>query len=60
MISRDRKRCPTHPGELLRDDILPSMAEVKKITPDCRVWVLMEFMSGQKRVAVRAGQLRTI
>lgn len=25
MISRDRKRCPTHPGELLRDVILPSL-----------------------------------
>ena len=25
MIARDHKRCPTHPGELLRDDILPSM-----------------------------------
>ena len=25
MIARDNKRCPTHPGELLRDDILPSM-----------------------------------
>jgi len=25
MTSRDRERCPTHPGELLREDILPSM-----------------------------------
>lgn len=25
MIARDHKSCPTHPGELLRDDILPSM-----------------------------------
>ncbi|MDB2403492.1 HigA family addiction module antitoxin [Actibacterium sp. D379-3] len=25
MIFRDQKRCPTHPGELLRDDILPCM-----------------------------------
>lgn len=35
-------------------------AEVEKITPDRRVWVLMEIMGGQTRVAVRADQLRTI
>lgn len=29
MIARDHKRCPTHPGELLRDDILPSMEHSK-------------------------------
>ena len=29
MIARYHKRCPTHPGELLRDDILPSMENSK-------------------------------
>jgi transcriptional antiterminator RfaH len=36
------------------------VAEVEKITPDRRVWVLMEFMGGQKRVAVGAEQLRSL
>jgi transcriptional antiterminator RfaH len=36
------------------------VAEVEKIAPDRRVWVLMEIMGGQKRVAVGAEQLRTI
>ena len=26
---RNRNRCPTHPGELLRDDILPALARSK-------------------------------
>lgn len=34
------------------------VAEVEKIAPDRRVWVLMEFMGGQTRIAVRADQLR--
>lgn len=36
------------------------MAEVEKIAPDRRVWVLMEIMGGQTRVAVGADQLRTV
>jgi transcriptional antiterminator RfaH len=36
------------------------VAEVEKIAPDRRVWVLMEIMGGQKRVAVGAEQLRTL
>lgn len=36
------------------------VAEVEKITPDRRVWVLMELMGGQTRVAVGTEQLRTI
>ena len=35
-------------------------AEVEKIAPDRRVWVLMEIMGGQTRVAVGADQLRSI
>ena len=29
MITRDPERCPTHPGELLREDIIPSIAYSK-------------------------------
>lgn len=36
------------------------VAEVEKIAPDRRVWVLMEIMGGQTRVAVGADQLRII
>jgi len=36
------------------------VAEVEKITPDRRVWVLMDLMGGQTRVAVGAQQLRAI
>lgn len=36
------------------------VAEVEKIAPDRRVWVLMEIMGGQTRVAVGADQLRSI
>ncbi len=36
------------------------VAEVEQIAPDRRVWVLMEIMGGQTRVAVAADQLRSI
>ena len=36
------------------------VAEVEKIAPDRRVWVLMEIMGGQTQVAVTADQLRTV
>ena len=36
------------------------VAEVEKIAPDRRVWVLMELLGGQKRVAVGAAQLRAL
>lgn len=34
------------------------VGSVEKIAPDQRVWVLMDIMGGQTRVAVEAGQLR--
>lgn len=34
------------------------VAEVEEIAPDSRVWVLMELIGGQTRVAVGADQLR--
>jgi transcriptional antiterminator RfaH len=36
------------------------LAEVEKITPDRRVWVLMEIMGAQTRVAVGVDQLRAV
>lgn len=36
------------------------VAEVEKIDPDRRVWVLMDLMGSQTRVAVGADQLRAI
>lgn len=35
-------------------------AEVEKVAPDRRVWILMEIMGGHTRVAVGAEQLRAI
>ncbi len=36
------------------------VAEVEKIAPDQRVWVLMEIMGAQTRVVVGADQLRAV
>jgi transcriptional antiterminator RfaH len=36
------------------------VAQVETIAPDRRVWVLMDIMGGQTRVAVAADQLRTL
>jgi transcriptional antiterminator RfaH len=36
------------------------VAEIEKIAPDRRVWVLMDIMGAQTRVAVRADQVRAL
>jgi len=36
------------------------IAIIESVTPDRRVWVLMDIMGGQTRVAVDASQLRTV
>jgi len=36
------------------------VAAIETIAPDRRVWLLMEIMGGQTRVAVSADQLRTV
>ncbi len=51
------------PGDQVRITTGPFaefVAEVEKIAPDRRVWVLMEIMGGETRVAVKAGHLRMI
>jgi len=36
------------------------VATIETIAPDRRVWVLLEFMGGETRVAVSAEQLRAV
>ena len=51
------------PGDqvtLIKGPFANFVAEVEKIAPDRRVWVLMEIMGGQTRVAVGADQLRSV
>ena len=51
------------PGDqvtLTRGPFANFVAEVEKIAPDRRVWVLMEIMGSQTRVAVKADQLRAV
>lgn len=51
---------PGYPVMLTKGPFTNFVAEVEKIAPDRRVWVLMEIMGGQTRVAVGADQLRAI
>lgn len=51
------------PGDqvtLTKGPFVNFVGDVEKIAPDRRVWVLMETMGGYTRVAVGAGQLRSI
>ena len=51
------------PGDRVRITTGPFadfVAEVEKIAPDRRVWVLMELMGGQTRVAVSPASLGTV
>ena len=45
---------------LIKGPFANFVAEVEKIAPDRRVWVLMEILGGQTRVAVGADQLRAV
>lgn len=52
-----------NPGDQVRLTAGPFasfVAEVQKMTPDHRVWVLMEIMGGQTRVAVSPEHLRRV
>lgn len=54
---------PLQPGDqvtLTKGPFANFVAEIEKIAPDRRVWVLLDFMGGQTRVAVGADQLRAI
>ena len=60
---RNRNRCPTHPGELLRDDILPALrmsksevAEALGISRQHLYDILNEKKPVSAEVAVRFGK----
>ena len=73
LVTQIMLRCDSS-GRLLRPKVLKPgdqvkltsgpfanfVAEVEKTAPDRRIWVLMEFMGGQTRVAVEADRLRII
>ncbi|WP_217272104.1 KOW motif-containing protein [Sphingopyxis sp. BSNA05] len=51
------------PGDqvtLTRGPFANFTAEVVKVAPDRRVWVLMEIMGARTKVAIGADQLRTV
>lgn len=63
-MSRNPNRCPTHPGELLREDVLPevkkSKAEVSRLLGISRQHlhdILAERKPVSPEVAVRLGKL---
>ena len=51
---------PGDPVTLTKGPFVNFVAEVEQVAPDRRVWVLMEIMGAQTRVAVGADQLRAI
>jgi addiction module HigA family antidote len=64
MMSRNPNRCPTHPGELLREDVLPevkkSKAEISRLLGISRQHlhdILAERKPVSPEVAVRLGKL---
>lgn len=73
LISELMRRCdaagkllPTNclqPGDrvtLTKGPFVNFVAEVERIAPDQRVWVLLDIMGGQTRVAVAADQVQTV
>lgn len=60
-MSRNPDRCPTHPGALLREDVIPAMgkttAEIAQMLGISRKH-LHDVMAGRKRVGTKmAGRL---
>lgn len=50
------------PGDQVRLNTGPFtnfLAEVERVTPDRRIWLLMDVMGGRKRVAVKPEQITT-
>ncbi|WP_102959996.1 HigA family addiction module antitoxin [Mangrovicella endophytica] len=61
---RDPNRCPTHPGEILREDVLPSLRKSKdelahllRIETPVFADVLMERRPITPEIAARVGKL---
>lgn len=64
MVIRNPDRCPTHPGELLREDVLPAVGEPKAriarmlgISRQHLYDILSEKKPVSPEVAVRLGKL---
>lgn len=64
IATRDRNRCPTHPGELLRDDVIPATglakAEIARrlnISRQHLYDILAEKKPVSAGVAVRLGKM---
>ena len=54
---------PLQPGDRVRvmsGPFAEVVAEIESLAPDRRVWVLLDIMGGQARVALGADQVRTI
>lgn len=51
---------PGDQATLTKGPVARFVAEVEKIAPDWRVWVRVEIMGAQARVAVGADQLRAV
>ncbi|WP_174802956.1 HigA family addiction module antitoxin [Martelella limonii] len=63
-MSRDPNRCPTHPGEMLRDDVIPatgkSVSEIARLLGVSRQHlhaILAERKPVSPEMAVRLGKL---
>src|ERR1035437_5269376 len=61
---RDPKRCPSHPGELLREDVMPATGKTRSeiaallgISRQHLYDILNERKPGSPTVAVRLGKL---
>jgi addiction module HigA family antidote len=54
---RNRNRCPTHPGALLRDDIIPATAGLLGISRQHLYDILQEKKPVSAAIAVRLGKL---
>ncbi len=73
LVAQLRSRCDQSGKMLPQSDLKPGdqvrltsgpfanfVAEIESIEPDRRVWVLMEIMGGDKRVAVSPGHVRAV
>ena len=64
MTTRDSKRCPTHPGAILREDVIPAIGKSKTdiaralgVSRQALYDILNEKQSVTPEMAVRIGKL---
>lgn len=58
--SSDKQLNPGDKVSIIKGPFSDFVAEVEKTSPDRRVWVLMEIMGSQTRIAVDSDQVRAI